>query len=194
MTALRGPRAVPAPAAGASGRRLGARAALHLAGTTLGRAGAAFAAAIVIALVAPLAVGGRPYTVLSGSMEPAIGAGDVVVGFRARPEDVRRGDVVTFKDPAAADRLITHRVRAVSVRGSNVVFRTKGDAVSATERWQVSRGATLSEVRYRIPEIGRLALLAREPAGLVLLVLAPLALLGIQELRRIWRPAEVGGA
>ena len=166
------------------------RAVLRLTATAFGWAAGAFAAAIVVALIAPLAIGGRPYTVLSGSMEPAIGAGDVVVGTRAAPEALRPGDVVTFKDPADAGRLITHRVRAVRVRGSRLVFTTRGDANNATERWQVGRADTLSKVRYRIPEIGHVALFAHGPTGLVALVLVPLGLLGIQEIRRIWRPVE----
>lgn len=160
----------------------------------IGWAGAAFAAAIVVALLAPLAIGGRPYTVLSGSMEPAIGTGDVVVGTRVAPADVRQGDVVTFKDPADAGRMITHRVRAIRAQGQKLIFTTKGDANTATERWQVGRGDTLSRVRYRVPEIGRVALFARGTTGLIGLVLVPLGLLGMQEMRRIWRPAEVPGA
>jgi signal peptidase I len=169
-------------------------AALRLAWSVLGWAATGFVAAIVLALVVPLAFGGRPYTVLTGSMEPAIAPGDVVVGTRVAPPDVRRGDVVTFKDPADAGRMITHRVKAARVQGSKFVFTTKGDANTASERWQVSRGDTLSRVAYRVPEIGHVARFAHGPTGVLLLVLLPLALLGFLEVRRIWRPAEDDGA
>ena len=50
-------------------------------------------------VVAPYALGGRSYTVMSGSMEPRIHTGDVVAEERIAPRDMRSGDIVTFQDP-----------------------------------------------------------------------------------------------
>jgi len=66
-----------------------------------------------------------PVLITSGSMEPGIRAGDVVVvgasdGLRLDP-----GTVVTFRDQAFEDRLITHRITTATDDGSYV---TKGDA------------------------------------------------------------------
>jgi signal peptidase I len=155
---------------------------------TLGWAAAGLAVGIVLAVAAPLAVGQRPYTVLTGSMEPAIGAGDVVVVKRIAPRDARVGDVVTFSDPNQPGRLITHRVRSSRRRGSHVDFVTKGDANNAPERWRVASDGEISRVAYRVPEVGRLARFAHTPPGLLLLVLGPLLLLAAQEIARIWRP------
>ncbi len=122
---------------------------------------------IALALVVPLAFDGRPYTVLSGSMEPAISTGDVVVATRIAPLDARPGDVVTFRDPDDSGKLITHRVRDVGASGGKVQFVTKGDANNATERWRVSASGQISQVRYRVPFVGRLALFAQTRTGLV---------------------------
>ena len=157
---------------------------------TAGWAAVGLALGIALAIAAPLALGDRPYTVLSGSMEPAIGAGDVVVVNRISPLEARAGDVVTFADPQHDGRLVTHRVRSSRPRGSQVDFVTKGDANNAGERWRVASDGAISRVRYRVPEVGRLALFAHGRTGLVLLVLVPLALLGVQEIVRIWRPRE----
>lgn len=145
--------------------------------------------AVAIAITAPMALGGRPYTVLTGSMRPAIAPGDVVVVRPIAPLDARPGDVVTFRDPQDPRRLITHRVQSViSLRGRADVV-TKGDANSGGERWTVPAGGRISRVMYRVPAIGRVAVLARRPGGLLVLVLAPLLLLAAIEVRRIWRPA-----
>lgn len=162
--------------------RLAGRGALWMAG--------GMALGIALALVVPLAFGGRPYTVLSGSMGPAISTGDVVVVSRIDPLDARPGDVVTFRDPDDSGKLITHRVRSVRATGRKVQFVTKGDANNATEHWRVGTSGQISQVRYRIPAVGRLALFAHTGTGLVLLILLPLALLGVHEIARIWRPAK----
>ena len=164
--------------------------ALRIAAQGLGWVAAGLALGLVIAIAGPLALGERPYTVLSGSMEPSIGTGDVVIVKRISPLEARAGDVVTFADPEGTGRLITHRVRSSQVRAGDVSFVTKGDANNAVERWRVPAEGVISRVQYRVPEVGRLAVLTRTRTGLLLLVLVPTLLLGVHELARIWRPAK----
>ncbi len=165
-------------------------AALRLTLGGIGYAALGFVLAVVAAVALPFVVGQRPYTVLSGSMEPAIGTGDVVVVERIAPADARVGDVATFADPQRRGRLITHRVRSARQRGRHVDFVTKGDSNNTVERWRIPAHGVISRVRYRVPEVGRLALLVRSPTGLVLFVLCPLLALGVHEIARIWRPRE----
>ena len=163
---------------------------LSLSLRALGYAGVGLALGVVAAVALPFAFGQRPYTVLSGSMEPAIGTGDVVVVERISPWQARVGDVVTFSDPHRTGRLITHRVRSSRRRGRRIDFVTKGDANNTVERWRIPTDGVISRVRYRVPAVGRLALLTRSRGGLVLLVLVPLLLLAIHEIARIWRPEK----
>ncbi|WMC88805.1 signal peptidase I [Streptomyces rochei] len=55
----------------------------------------------------------RPYTVPTSSMAPTIGAGDRVLAQRIGGADVRRGDVVVFKDATWANAPMVKRVVAV---------------------------------------------------------------------------------
>ncbi|GAA3502318.1 signal peptidase I [Streptomyces prasinosporus] len=55
----------------------------------------------------------RPYTVPTTSMTPTIDAGDRVLAQRIDSDDVRRGDVVVFKDETWANAPIIKRVVAV---------------------------------------------------------------------------------
>jgi signal peptidase I len=149
-----------------------------------------FAIGIALALVVPLAFHARPLVVLSGSMEPALGTGDVSVVRTIAPLNARPGDVVTFRDPDDADRLITHRVRTMRVQGNAVVFRTRGDANSASEHWQVSSKEEIGRVIYRIPKLGWALMYARSKSLFVLLLGGALALLLVLELSTIWRTEE----
>jgi signal peptidase len=145
-------------------------------------------AALALAVVVPLAFGARPFTVLTGSMEPAIAAGDVVIEERISPLDAEPGDVVTFKDPEDQSQLITHRVRSIRRDGSSLRFVTQGDANNTVEHWRIASGGELGRVLYAIPWVGHLTVLTHTRIGLLLILFVPLLLLAIDELLRIWRP------
>jgi signal peptidase len=126
-------------------------------------------------------------------MEPTISAGDVVIDARISPLDARVGDVVTFRDPEDQSKLITHRVKRIRRSGSHLWFTTQGDANNTTEHWRIAANGELGRVVYAIPWIGHVAVLTHTPWGLLLLVVAPLLLLAVDELVKIWRPRQ-GGA
>jgi signal peptidase I len=153
-----------------------------------------FAAVIVLAVTVPNAFGLRDLTVLSGSMEPTISTGDVVVERQISPLDARLGDVVSFKDPEDASILITHRVQSMVVDDGVVSFVTKGDANTGVERWKVSADGTIGKVEYHVWRLGYLLSLIRGPLGRVVLVVVPALVLGAYELIRIWRPRPRGGS
>jgi signal peptidase I len=146
------------------------------------------ALALVLALAVPVTFGARPLVVLTGSMEPALDTGDVVITKAIPPGEARVGDIVTFRDPHRGGRLVTHRVRDVSARGSRIGFVTRGDANNASDRWEVGARDEVSRSVVRIPELGHVLSLLHRPAGVVALVFVPLLALLVLELLGIWRP------
>jgi signal peptidase I len=147
-----------------------------------------FAIGIALALAIPLAFHARPLVVLSGSMEPALGTGDVAVVRSIAPIEARPGDIVTFRDPDDPERLITHRVRSMRAEGDAVQFVTRGDVNNASEHWRVKASGEIGRVVYRIPELGRVLVYLRSKGIFVLLLGGALALLLVLELVAIWRP------
>jgi signal peptidase I len=138
-------------------------------------------------IVVPSLLGGRALTVMSGSMEPAVGVGDVVIDSRVAPADVRVGDIVTFPDPEESSRLITHRVRQVRLANGVAHFVTKGDNTNASERWDLPASGSIGRVEYRIPLLGFLVFWLHGPFARIALIVLPALLLAGFELRRIWR-------
>ncbi|MDQ1685417.1 MAG: signal peptidase [Frankiaceae bacterium] len=148
---------------------------------------AGLGAGFVAALVVPAAIGWRPLTVMSGSMSPSIDTGDVVVTRPLAATEIAPGDVVTFRDPLDAHRLITHRVRVVAVHGRAVDVVTRGDANTGVEKWSVPVDGSVGRVVYRLPRLGyALHPLAMPMAQLFFLGL-PVMLWGLMTLRAIWR-------
>jgi signal peptidase I len=127
-------------------------------------------------------------TVTSGSMEPTIGTGDVVVARQIPPMDARVGDIVTFRDPLLHDRLITHRVREIHVLQDKVLFVTKGDANTNTEHWVVPVDGTIGRVAFHVPRLGYFMVWIHSTFGVLLLIVLPTLVLGVSELWHLWRP------
>ncbi|MFD1598420.1 signal peptidase I [Halobellus rarus] len=146
-------------------------------------AGKLLATLVLLAAVSPFVVFAVPQTigadegfvVLSGSMEPALSPGDVVIVDASAP--VRVGDVITYR--TGGDSVpTTHRV--VGERDGG--YETKGDANENVDAGLVGPGAIIGRTVLVIPVVGHVILWANTPVGYVSLVVAPLVLLGVSEL------------
>lgn len=149
--------------------------------------------ALAVVIAGPLVIGDHPRTDLTGSMEPTIAAGDVVINEQISPSEASVGDVVTFRDPEDQSRELTHRVVKVRRSGAHYWFVTKGDANNSTEHWRVAAGGEIGRLVYIVPWVGHVAVLTRSPLGWALLLIVPLLFLAAEELRRIWRSSPGGG-
>lgn len=149
----------------------------------------AFLLAVLLSAALPLALGASSMVVRSGSMTPAIRSGDVVVARPIAPTEAAIGDIVTFKDPGGNDRLLVHRVRAISRSGDEVEVITQGDANTTQEHWKVAADGTIGTVAYRIPLLGFAVDWINSPAGRIGLLIVPAVLLALSFLSRIWRPS-----
>lgn len=136
----------------------------------------------------PSLLGYTSLTVLSGSMEPTIATGDIVVARPIAAGEAHRGDVITFREPDT-HRLVTHRLRRMRVVDGVAQMVTKGDANNAPERWRIPVHGQVCRVLYRVPKLGYVRSLVGSPPGRLLLLVLPLVLLGVLVLKRIWRPA-----
>ncbi len=126
--------------------------------------------AIGPALLTPM----RAVVVLSGSMQPTVRAGDVVLFAPAAGRDLLPGQVILFPDPSRPQRLLTHRVEEVLSGGS---YRTRGDANDAADSTPVRGEDVAGVARLLVPLAGLPALWARTGQ------LAPLT---------VWAAATVG--
>ena len=153
-----------------------------------------FAIGILVAIVVPFALGMRSLSVMSGSMEPALRTGDVIVNKWIPPRDARVGDAVSFNDPARGNIVLTHRVVRLRRRGNQVDFVTRGDANTGVERWSAPANGRIGRVAYRVPHAGFLMVFTRTPGGKLLFLVIPACLWGAWEVFRIWRPAKEGEA
>jgi signal peptidase len=149
------------------------------------------AAAVLLALVlllvagtAPSVLGYESFVVYSGSMEPAIKTGDIAVVGPAKVEDLKVGDIITYRTPIEPDIVITHRIMEISQdEEGKVSFQTKGDANNVQDQVLVDSKGVLGRVAYSLPRLGYLVDFSKRAEGKLLLIALPGVLLAGDYLR-----------
>jgi signal peptidase len=112
----------------------------------------AMVAGLVFWSVVPRAVGWRSQVVLTGSMQPRIAPGDLVLAAPAARGELKPGRVVLFRDPVHPTRTIVHRLMRYDDDGNLI---TKGDANGTEDSTPVPPASVLGLPRLRVPFIGR---------------------------------------
>lgn len=124
----------------------------------------ALLALLAVTLVAPKLAGATPYTVLTGSMQPALPPGTFVAVRPVDTDEIGIGSVITYQLRSGEPEMVTHRVVGMSFdRDGEPLFRTKGDANSTPDQGWVRPVQVRGEVWYAIPELGRVTLLLGGP-------------------------------
>jgi signal peptidase len=131
------------------------------------------------------AAGFRSLIVMSGSMRPAIGVGDVVLVKTVPADQAQVGDVVSFRDPSRSQELVTHRVVAIQAHGDQLAFVTKGDQNTGTENWTIGKSGTIGRLSLHIPAAGIVLVWLGRPNVRAALVIASLIALGAVAIRLI---------
>ena len=106
-----------------------------------------------IGVLVPTVSGANTYRVLSGSMEPAIPTGSLVI---VRPcDEAKPGDVITFDHKADT---VTHRVvDTVVLPDGTTAYQTKGDANARADEIVVQHDQVHGTVWYQVPYLGIIA-------------------------------------
>ena len=114
-------------------------------------------------LTVPRVFGYQLYTVVSGSMEPAIPVGSLLYIQSAQPENMVPDDVIAFYGGRDSTAVITHRV--VENREFMGEFITKGDANEKEDMEPVSYDNFIGKVRLAIPAAGKAAQVFSDTPG-----------------------------
>jgi len=118
-------------------------------------------------------LGYKPFIVLSGSMEPAIQAGDLIITKVIEPEKVAEGDIIAFQ--AEKNTIVTHRVTDVRTE-EGLSFLTRGDANTGADAKAVGVGELEGIYLCRLAGVGNFAMFLQTPLGMLLFVITPLCL------------------
>ncbi|NLT40851.1 MAG: signal peptidase I [Clostridiales bacterium] len=132
-------------------------------------------------------VGGfRMLKVISGSMEPTIHTGAVIIIKEIEPTQLQTGDIVTFRSAEYDSQLVTHRiVKIESSPGGGLMFTTRGDANDADDTAPLPASQIKGTVVFSIPLLGYAMDFIQSREGLVLVIIVPCIFLGVYEIKQI---------
>lgn len=103
-----------------------------------------------------------PRVIISGSMQPGINIGDIIIVHRVAGEQVNVNDIILFP---LDDVKVSHRVVAVKDMENKRFFITKGDANKDPERDPLYEKKVLGKVVYVVPKMGWITIWLRGAVG-----------------------------
>lgn len=139
-----------------------------------------------VAFIYPLLPIGREFkifTVQSGSMEPTITTGSVILVKELSSYEI--GDIITRKAGPSSEATVTHRLIEEEEKEGDIRFRTKGDANEDADNMTFSFEDIIGQVLFNIPYLGYPINFIKTPHGFILAVVIPATILIYEELRKI---------
>ena len=131
-------------------------------------------------------IGWHVSAVLSGSMEPALETGSLVVTRPVALEEIEVGDIITFNSGSPGERMITHRVIGIQ-KNSPISFRTQGDNCGMPDPFSVPAENLVGEICLHIPYGGNFTEFLKTPAGFISSVIVPGILIFVMYVISVWR-------
>jgi len=119
-------------------------------------------------------LGYNSYVIYSGSMEPTVKVGSLLLARPVEVDDLRVGDVITYRSPGNHTTL-THRIVGMRQQDGEWIFETKGDASLEPDPREVILRGEVAKMVFDIPYLGYVVDFAKSTQGIVLFLLVPAA-------------------
>lgn len=136
--------------------------------------------------------GGVILTVQTASMQPVFRPGDAVIAWRVPPQQLKVGDIISYRSLHDSRVIISHRLVSKQLKGGDLRLLTKGDAVSTPDP-PISASAVVGQVSAVAPGLGKVLSLIKTPLGLAAAIYLPASIIiGLQAKRVVsyYRPAR----
>ena len=141
-------------------------------------------ALLLIVSVLPITGNYKLMIVQSGSMEPAIRMGSLVI---VKPcDDYEIGDVITFGKITKTETPTTHRIHDIKVNEGKILYITKGDANEDPDGKEVPEREVFGKVLFSIPYFGYAVDFAKKPLGFALIIIIPAVVIIFDEVKKIY--------
>ena len=132
------------------------------------------------------------FTVLSGSMEPTLNVGGVIIVEKVDPMTLEEGDIITFvsNDTTLNGKVVSHRILQVVDNNNGRMFITKGDANEDRDDAAAVPDNVIGRVIFHIPYLGYLLNFMKTKNGFFLILLLPCMIILLVEtislLKNFW--------
>lgn len=138
----------------------------------------------------PVNVFGRSLlTVVTGSMEPSLHTGDYIYVKKVPADELEVGDVITFRSEESdvSGKLVTHRIIEITPEGD---FVTKGDANTIADSKRIRQDQIIGKYIGKAKFFKWINSFADRRKLLLILVIIPMTLIALYEVRTISKLGE----
>lgn len=138
----------------------------------------------------PVNVFGRSLlTVVTGSMEPSLHTGDYIYVKKVPADELEVGDIITFRSEESdvSGKLVTHRIIEITPEGD---FVTKGDANTIADSKRIRQDQIIGKYTGKAKFFKWINSFADRRKLLLILVIIPMTLIALYEVRTISKLGE----
>ena len=115
----------------------------------------------------PSFLGIKTYIIVSGSMEPNLNIGDIVIVRET--DNIKKGDIISFRENM---EIITHRVNDIKLFDDEIKYQTKGDNNNSVDIELVELKNIEGKVINKIPKIGNVLILLQKKEIIIFAIVA----------------------
>lgn len=133
---------------------------------------------VVLKKEVPQIFGYAQFVVLSGSMDPTLKVGDIIVVHEEQAYEEQ--DIITFRTETAPT---THRI----VETKDTGFITKGDANNVEDEGIVTKNQIYGRVVMVIPKVGEWMLFMKQPLSMLIIIFILCVLLWGKDLIQLFK-------
>jgi|GEM_PF-3001984 len=119
--------------------------------------------------------GHRLYIIETGSMEPKISVGELIIVKDVKKSDLKIGDIITFtsNDPEIRGKNNTHKIERIDPKDDSV-FYTRGEANPLEDKYPVNFSDIKGKVIYHSAFFGSVIRFFMNPVYMLLLIVIPI--------------------
>lgn len=140
-------------------------------------------ALVLVISIIPITGNIKFLVVKSGSMEPTIKTGSLVM---VKPvSQYKVGDIINFGAWGKTKDPITHRIAEIKTNEGAVSYVTKGDANDSVDQREISANEIHGKVIMNLPYFGYAVDTAKKPLGFLIIIVVPALIIIIDEIRKI---------
>lgn len=129
----------------------------------------------------PSFFGYKVLQVMSGSMDDVFSVGDVILIKETKQEDIKKGDIITFKK----ENIITHRIIEMNKVNNTMYYTTKGDSNNVNDAEKVKYEEIEGKYITKFVSIGYLINFLNTTEGFIILVSLPIIVIAFTIFREL---------
>ncbi len=116
----------------------------------------------------PSVAGLKTFVIISGSMEPYLEIGDIVIIKKCEQSEIKEGDIISFR---SGESIITHRINKIVKENNNIRYETKGDNNNISDKNYVKYEDIEGKMVQKISHLGNIILLLKNKVVIIIILI-----------------------